>query len=108
MINIKLKIDFKIEANTSDNNPKDDNLIDLNTKMRKRMQIAIKLLLKENPVLPTGFRFNGEDLFEKLKREEREYINAAYKSLGLNEKSITEYRKTNSIPLSLKYDSKII
>jgi len=34
----------------------------------------MKLLLKENPVLPTSFKFNGECLLEKYKREERKYV----------------------------------
>jgi len=31
---------------------------------------VIKLLLKENPVLPTSFKFKGECLILKIKREE--------------------------------------
>ena len=44
--------------------------------MRRRLLIAIKLLLKENPVLPQhGFRFVGEELVQKYKQEEKEYLN---------------------------------
>lgn len=51
--------------------------------MRKRILIGMKLLLKENPVLPVGFKFNGEDLIDKFKREEREYVNNTFTEMGL-------------------------
>lgn len=36
--------------------------------LEERINIAIKLLLKENPVLPISFKFKGECLLEKYKR----------------------------------------
>jgi len=39
----------------------------------KRIQIAIKCLLKENPMMPQSFIFGGECMLEKLKREDKEY-----------------------------------
>lgn len=39
---------------------------------QKRILVSIKLLLKENPVLPTSFNFKGECLIETLSREIRE------------------------------------
>jgi hypothetical protein len=41
-------------------------------KLGKRIQIAIKMLLKENPMLPTSFKFGGDCLLEQLKREEKD------------------------------------
>ena len=37
--------------------------------LEERIYIAVKLLLKENPVLPISFRFKGECLLEKYKRD---------------------------------------
>jgi len=37
--------------------------------LNKRIQISIKGLLKENPMLPTSFLYGGECYLEKLKRE---------------------------------------
>ena len=34
-----------------------------------RLQTAIKLLLKENPVLPNVFNFNGRCLLQSLRKE---------------------------------------
>ena len=47
MIEIKNKIDNKLELN-----PNDENLKETNQKMRRRLITAMKLVLKENPVLP--------------------------------------------------------
>jgi hypothetical protein len=38
----------------------------------KRILITIKLLLKENPILPTAFHYKGKCLIEQLIREQRE------------------------------------
>ena len=78
MIEVKQKIDAKLEAN-----PDDENMLEKNQTMRKRLQIGIKLLLKENPVLPTAFKFNGVCLLEKLKREEKQFLNKQMNDLGL-------------------------
>lgn len=39
------------------------------TKMAKRILVAIKLLLKECPIMPPSFKFKGECLLEKFKNE---------------------------------------
>ena len=41
--------------------------------MIKRLTCAIVLLLKENPMLPFGFKFNGHCLLEQLKKERDEF-----------------------------------
>ena len=78
MIEVKTKIDAKINAD-----PDNFDMQDKNQQMRKRLQIGIKLLIKENPVLPTGFKFNGICLLEKMKREEKDYLLKQMKDLGL-------------------------
>ena len=40
--------------------------------MIKRILVTIKLLLKENPVLPTAFNFKGKCLLESLMKNLRE------------------------------------
>lgn len=40
--------------------------------MIKRILVTIKLLLKENPVLPTAFNFKGQCLLESLMKNLRE------------------------------------
>lgn len=42
--------------------------------MAKRIQNTMKLLLKDNPYLPTSFMFQGECLLEKYKREVKEQL----------------------------------
>ena len=37
--------------------------------MGKRILVAIKLLLKECPIMPPSFKFKGECLLEKFKNE---------------------------------------
>ena len=39
----------------------------------KRLIVIVVLLIKENPVLPLGFKFNGKCLLEKLKKERNQY-----------------------------------
>ena len=39
----------------------------------KRISVAIVLLIKENPVLPLSFKFEGKCLLEQLKGEREEY-----------------------------------
>ena len=39
----------------------------------KRLTCAIVLLLKENPMLPFGFKFNGQCLLSMLKKERDEF-----------------------------------
>jgi F0F1-type ATP synthase delta subunit len=63
LMTVKDRIELKLVAS-----PSDAKLLDLDAKMNRRLQVAIKLLLKENPVLPTGFKFNGICLLEKYKR----------------------------------------
>ena len=40
--------------------------------MAKRILVTIKLLLKENPILPTAFNFKGKCLLETLMKNLRE------------------------------------
>ena len=47
----------------------------------KRISIAIVLLIKENPILPVSFKYEGQCLLEKLKAERD-----AYKRKRENEK----------------------
>ena len=49
--------------------------------MRKRLQVAIKLLLKENPIIPNTFKFRGKCLIEKYKAEERFHVEKEYSKL---------------------------
>ena len=42
--------------------------------MRQRLLVVIKLLLKDHPILPTSFKFKGECLIIKYKREEAAYL----------------------------------
>jgi hypothetical protein len=53
-------------------NEKEEYVQGLDIHFQKRLLVSIKLLLKENPVLPTSFNFNGECLIESLSREIRE------------------------------------
>mmetsp|Transcript_8523 Transcript_8523/g.13124 ORF Transcript_8523/g.13124 Transcript_8523/m.13124 type:complete len:202 (-) Transcript_8523:47-652(-) len=46
--------------------PQEEDLV-----LTKRLQVAIKLLLKENTMLPTGFLFKEHCLLERLKKEQR-------------------------------------
>ena len=39
------------------------------------MCVSIVLLIKENPIIPIGFKFNGSCLLEKLKAEREELNN---------------------------------
>jgi hypothetical protein len=41
--------------------------------MGKRILVSIGCLLKENPMLPSGFIYNGECLLKKLKTQEIAY-----------------------------------
>ena len=41
--------------------------------MIKRLSIATVLLIKENPVLPISFKFEGKCLLEQLKAEREAY-----------------------------------
>ena len=63
--------------------------------MCRRLQIGIKLMLKECPVLPVGFKFNGECILSKYKREERLYIENTHKELGLNTVESVEHEFTS-------------
>ena len=38
-------------------------------KLIKRLETSIKLLLRENPVLPNVFNFNGKCLLNSLRKE---------------------------------------
>jgi hypothetical protein len=40
--------------------------------MAKRILVTIKLLLKENPILPTAFNFKGQCLLETLMKNLKE------------------------------------
>lgn len=73
----------KVEAKLKDK-PIDEKLLELNQTMRKRVLVVIKLLLKENPILPTSFRFKGECLIVKLKREDAAYVDYQYTAMGLS------------------------
>lgn len=41
--------------------------------MIKRISVAIVLLIKENPVLPLSFKFEGKCMLEQLKAERDEF-----------------------------------
>ena len=88
---IKQKIENKLNMK-----PEDEKLTELNAKLRKRLLVAIKLLLKENPVLPTGFKYNGICLIEVYRKEEREYINATYDSMKQSQVDVEENDNTGS------------
>ena len=54
MIEVKAKIDKNLQKD-----PKNETMQEKSYQMCRRLQIGIKLLLKECPVLPMGFKFNG-------------------------------------------------
>jgi hypothetical protein len=72
--------------------------------MRKRLQVGMKLLLKENPFLPTSFKFDGICLLEKYKREEKIYIEKTYIEMGLNtvESVENEFTSPEKSPIKIK------
>ena len=49
--------------------------------LRERLMVSIKLLLKENPVLPTAFKFRNQCLVEQLKREEKQAVGPSEQSI---------------------------
>jgi hypothetical protein len=65
MIALKEKIEFKLEAR-----PGNQRLLEMNQTMRARLLVAMKLLLQENPVLPTSFKYKGQCLIAKYEREQ--------------------------------------
>ena len=67
MILIKEKIEQKLESR-----PGNAPLLEMNQTMRHRLLVAMKLLLKENPMLPQSFRYQGRCLIDHYKQEERE------------------------------------
>ena len=68
MCNINLNEDISDSPGPRD--PKDERKRQV---LIKRLISQITILLKENPVLPMEFKFNGVDLLEKLKLERQDY-----------------------------------
>mmetsp|Transcript_5194 Transcript_5194/g.8025 ORF Transcript_5194/g.8025 Transcript_5194/m.8025 type:complete len:136 (+) Transcript_5194:4610-5017(+) len=48
-----------------------DELGQQNLTILQRLRITIKLLLKENPILPNQFNFKGIDLLDAIKKEQK-------------------------------------
>ena len=46
--------------------------------------------MKENPVLPTDFKFGGKSLIEALKKEDADYINKAYDTIEREKRDIAK------------------
>lgn len=85
LIRLLEKIEAKLSAK-----PGDEKLLETEHKMRRRLVVVIKLLLKDHPILPTNFRFNGECLIQKLKRQEEVYLGKQESSLGLSSRQSPE------------------
>ena len=62
LIGMKQKLEMSADIEEQNNERKRQVLI-------KRISVAIVLLIKENPILPVSFKFEGKCLLESLKAE---------------------------------------
>jgi hypothetical protein len=79
---VALKQKLELSADLGDAEVEDDDNKERKKQVLiKRISIAIVLLIKENPILPVSFKYEGQCLLEKLKAERD-----AYKRKRENEK----------------------
>ena len=79
---VALKKKLELSADLEDAEVEDDDKKERKKQVLiKRISIAIVLLIKENPILPVSFKYEGQCLLEKLKAERD-----AYKRKRENEK----------------------
>ena len=92
-------MDFLIEKNKG-TNEEDVRQIHKVQQLNKRLLVAIWLLLRENPILPLSFNFNGECMLLKLKKERLAYRSKQKEENGKNGKrnKDLEMEELESVP----------